>query len=298
MDHLRDLALFVAVAEARNFTRAAEVLDQPVSTVSRRLAELEASLGLRLLNRTTRKVELTEAGTLYLARAHSILAAARDAHQEVRDLAEVPSGHLRLSVEAEVGPRLVAPLIAEFLAQYPTVTVEVDLSPRRVDLLAEHFDLAIRLGRLEASTLTIRRLALLQGGLYAAPSYLARCGTPNHPSELIDHSRVQLLHRGDRGEWRLGRDGEVFDVQSIGLAVANNMTMIRHLAVFGVGIAVLDELMAKADLASGALVRVLPEWTLPPVALSVLTPSRLLPAKTRVFVDMLAERITGIVGLN
>jgi DNA-binding transcriptional LysR family regulator len=298
MDLLRDLALFVAVAEAKSFTKAAATLGVPTSTLSRRIAELEASMELKLLVRSTRRVELTEAGAMYLALGEGIVAAAREAHQQVRGLAEKPQGTLRLSVEAEIGPRLVAPVLAEYLERYPDVRIELDLSPRRVDLLAEGFHLALRIGKLPDSGLIVRRLAHLSGGLYAAPSYLKRRPRPKHPSDLLQHARIHLLHKGDRGEWRLRRGDEEIEVPSGGVLCANNMTMIRHLASLGVGIAVVDDLMASEDVERGLLRKVLPGWTLEPMPVSILTPTRLLAAKTREFIELLAKRATGMTGLT
>jgi len=297
MDHLRDLALFVAVAETKSFTKAATLLGVPTSTLSRRIAELEASMELKLLVRSTRQVELTEAGALYLSLGEGIVAAAREAHQQVRGLAEKPQGTLRMSIEAEIGPRLVAPVLAEYLERYPEVRIDLDLSPRRVDLLAEGFNLALRIGRLPDSGLTVRRLAMLSASLYAAPSYIARRGRPTHPADLLEHERIHLLHKGDHGEWRLMQGDEVIEVPANGVQCANNMTMIRHLARLGVGIAVVDDLMASEDVERGLLQTVVPGWTLEPMPISILTPSRLLAAKTRAFVDLLSQRVTGMVGL-
>ncbi len=297
MDELRDLALFVAVARTRSFTRAALSLGMPTSTLSRRIAELETSLGLKLFSRTTRAVELTEAGLAYLTRCESIVDAAREAHQYVRGLLDEPRGVLRMSVEAEIGPRLVAPILAAYLERYPSMRLDLDLSPRRVDLVAEGFDLAIRLGTLPDSTLTVRRLAGLSARLYAAPTYLDRYGSPAHPDALPGHRRIHLLHKGDRGEWRLSNGSETVDVGATDAVCANNMTMIRHMARLAIGIAVVDELMASDDVAAGVLVPVLPEWTLAPVAISVVFPGRIVPTKTRIFIDMLTATITGTVGL-
>jgi DNA-binding transcriptional LysR family regulator len=169
MDIIRGMSLFVEVARARSFTRAAEKLGIPTSTLSRRIGEIEQSLGLKLLHRTTRSVSLTDAGVLYLARAASLVEAAEEAHRHVRGLAERPSGLLRVSMEAEIGPTLIAPLVAEFRRVYPDVSFELDLSPRRVDLLAENYDVAVRLGPLPDSALTVRRLALLAVNLLPRP---------------------------------------------------------------------------------------------------------------------------------
>ena len=298
VDYLRDLALFVAVAEAKSFTKAATRLGVPTSTLSRRIAELEASLGLQLLHRNTRAVELTEAGKLYFSRCQAIVEEAREAHEHVRGVMGTPQGVLRISVEAEVGPRLVAPVVADFLQLYPDVRIDLDLSPRRVDLVAEGFDLAVRLGTLPDSTLTVRRIGLLQASLYASPEYVRKYGCPAVPTDLASHRRIHLLHKGDRGEWRLTRRGETCEVQTDHAVCANNMTMIRYLARLGVGIAVVDALMAREDVETGALLMILPEWTMVANAVSILTPTKLLPAKTRIFVDMLSNAAAGMIGLG
>ena len=253
---------------------------------------------VRLLTRSTRQVELTEAGALYLSLGEGIVAAAREAQQQVRGLADSPQGTLRMSIEAEIGPRLVAPVIAEYLERYPQIRIDLDLSPRRVDLVAEGFNLAVRIGKLPDSGLTVRRLAMLSAGLYAAPSYLKRRGKPKCPADLLGHDRIHLMHKGDRGEWRLKKGDEVFEVPSSGVLCANNMTMIRHLARLGVGIAVVDDLMANDDLGRGLLQAVLPGWKLEPMPISIITPTRLLAAKTRAFVDLLVQRVNGVVGLT
>jgi DNA-binding transcriptional LysR family regulator len=298
VDYLRDLALFVAVAEARSFTKAATRLGVPTSTLSRRIAALEASLGLQLLHRNTRTVELTEAGTLYFSRCQAIVEEAREAHEHVRGVMGTPQGVLRISVEAEVGPRLVAPVVADFLQLYPDVRIDLDLSPRRVDLVAEGFDLAVRLGILPDSTLTVRRIGMLQGGLYASPDYIRRRGKPGRPSDLAAHRRIHLLHKGDSGAWRLTRGSETCEVPTDHAVCANHMTMIRYLARLGVGIAVVDALMAAEDIETGALLTILPEWTMVANAISILTPTKLLPAKTRIFVDMLSDAAAGNIGLS
>jgi DNA-binding transcriptional LysR family regulator len=171
--------------------------------------------------------------------------------------------------------------------------VELDLSPRRVDLIAEGFDLAIRLGSLPDSSLVVRQIASLNVGLYAAPGYLKRHGTPRSPEDLKPHSRLHLMHVNDPGNWHLSAGRRKAVVERRGALIsANNMTMLRSLLRLGMGIGVMDQIMATEDLSSGTLVRVLPEWSLPPVAVSLLTPGRLIPAKTRVFIDLLTQRFS------
>ena len=296
MDSLRDMALFVEVANAKSFTRAAATLGIPVSSLSRRIAELESSVGLPLFNRSTRRVDLTEAGARYFSRCQSIVAAAREAGDELRGMAESPQGLLRISADAEMGPLLLAPAVAEFLDLYPEVTFDLDLSPRRVDLIAEGVDIAIRFGNLVDSTLKVRTLCAAPAHLYASPAYVARHGMPMHANELAGRTRLHLLHAGDDGSWRLSCNGEQVHVPASSAVRANNMSMIRHIARAGAGIAVIDELMASRDVESGALLRVLTAWTMPAGVISLLTPNRLLPAKTRRFIDLLTARVASMMG--
>ena len=294
MRPLREVDLFVALGRTRSFTQAAKALGMPTSTLSRRIAEFERSLGLQLFVRTTRRVALTEAATLYLARCEAIVEAAREAHNEVIGLADTPAGRLRVSLEADVGAALVAPAVAQFLGRHPQVQVELDLSPRRVDLIAEGFDLAIRLGSLPNSSLIVRQVTSLAVGLYASPSYLRAHSEPHEPADLITHSRLHLLHSHDSGDWQLRSGRRRFVVGSKGAVVsANNMTMLRSLLRLGQGIGVMDELLGSEDVKSGVLKRILPKWTLPPVAVSVLTPGRLVPAKTRSFIDFVTAWLGG-----
>ncbi|GAC1340501.1 MAG: LysR family transcriptional regulator [Acetobacteraceae bacterium] len=298
MDDLRDLSLFVAVAESHSFTRASSRLGIPTSTVSRRIADLESSLGFRLFNRTTRTVELTEAGRLYFGRCQAIVEEARNARDEMRAQLGSPQGLLRISVETEVGPRLVRPVIKDYLGRYPRVSIELDVSPRRVDLVAEGFDIVLRIGRLSDSSLTVRRLAVLGAHLFAAPGYLQRHGTPADPSALATHRRIHLIHRGDDGAWSLSRQGETFEVKNNGGLSTNSMSMARSFALDQLGIAVLDEFLAFDDVRTGELVRVLADWCLRKYPISVLTPSRFVPIKSRLFMDLLTDQIATTPGLE
>lgn len=292
MDRFHGMLLFVEVARARSFTTAASRLRMPTSTLSRQIRELESSLGVKLLNRTTRAVSLTEVGEVYLSRAASLVDAAEEAHALVRGFAERPTGVLRVSMEAEIGPLVVAPVVAEYCAANPEVKVELDLSPRRVDLLSENYDVAVRLGDLPDSLLTVRRLASLRVGLYCAPDYRERNGMPSHPDDLHGHRRIHLLHHFDGGAWSLSRGEAHVAIPSDGRLVANNMQMIMRLAKAGAGITIADELLAAREVETGTLVPVLPDWTLQPVALSALTSGRVLPAKTRIFIDMMSSRLS------
>jgi len=291
MEHLRDMALFVGVVNAMSFSGAAESLGMPKSSLSRRIAGLEAAIRVRLLNRTTRRIELTEAGAIYFARCTDIVEAAGVAHAQLRELVESPRGLLRVSMVADdLGTIELAPLVAAFARRHPGITFEIDLSPRRVDLLSERFDVAIRVGEQPDSSLTARRLTTVQPYLYAAPAYLGGRGTPAHPSDLAGHDCIRLPLGASGGRWTLLRGGEAIEIAVGGTFAVNNMGMVKRLAALGVGIGAVDEIMVRDDIASGRLAPVLPDWSLPPIPVYAFTASRLLPAKTRAFIDFLAER--------
>jgi DNA-binding transcriptional LysR family regulator len=285
------MALFVNVVNAMSFTRAAERLGMPKSSLSRRIAELERAIGVRLLNRTTRHIELTEAGAAYHARCTEIVEAAEVAHEELADLIRTPRGHLRVSMLPDMAVVFFAPLLAIFSRRHPLITFELDLSPRRVDLLSEGFDLAIRAGDLADSSMTARRLALIESRLYAAPDYLAAHGTPTHPAELADHACLRLPLGAAGGLWRFSRGSEIVEVAVNGAFAVNHMGMVRRLAEQGLGIGFIHQGMARDAVTAGTLVPLLADWSLPATPIYAFTASRLLPAKVRTFVDFLAAAL-------
>ena len=188
MARLNDMALFVEVVKARSFRRAADAIGMPNSTLSRRISALEKAIGLRLLHRTTRKIELTEAGQLYFQRSKRIVDEARLAHEQLGEMLAQPSGLLRVSLPVDFATIYLAPLIAEFAQRYPGISFEFDLTPRRVDMVAEPFDVAIRMGELADSQLIARQLARLPRYLYASPRYLELSGEPKKPDDLVKHA--------------------------------------------------------------------------------------------------------------
>ncbi len=293
VDLLRDMAVFVAVARAKSFSRAAPALGMPVSSVSRRVSELEGRLGVPLFTRTTRQVQLTEAGAEYFERCRSILDAAEIAHEGLRGHADKPRGHLRVSVTPDFAMVFLTPLFAEFARRYPDISFDFDLSPRWVDLVGEGFDVAIRIGALpETSTLTVRKLVSVETSVYAADAYLARAGEPREPADLEEHDCIRILRPHDtKAVWRLTRGSDELAVTVKGRFATNNPRLMLRLAVLGMGVAVVDDFMARTDLESGALRRLLPEWRVPPVPIYAITPSRRLPAKTRLFLDCLVAHL-------
>jgi DNA-binding transcriptional LysR family regulator len=290
---LNDMALFVEVVKARSFRRAAEANGMPNSTVSRRISALEKAIGLRLLHRTTRKIELTEAGQLYFERSKRIVEEARLAHEQLGEMLAQPSGVLRASLPVDFANIFLLPLIIEFGQRYPGISFEFDLTPRRVDLVTDPFDVAIRMGEPPSSNLIARQLARLPRGLYASPGYLAQSGKPKQPADLAQHECLRAYApRADI--WTLHRGTESVEIEVGGRFRVNSVGMLQRLAVHGQGIALLSEAIVAEDVAAGRLERVLPRWQGSHVSVYVITETRLLPAKTQRFIEFLRERMAAL----
>lgn len=285
-----DLLVFACVAELGSFSRAADKMGWPKSTVSRRLAGLERRLGERLLLRTTRRQTLTEFGRELLDHARQV-ALEVDAVAALRERRQAaPSGRLRVSMPSDLANLLLADSLAAFVAMYPGIALDIDLSPRRVDLMGEGFDVALRMGALpDDGLLAARRLKDVSTGLYASPQYLAEFGQPDTPQALTLHQAVRLL--GSHGEpvaWRLRHGDAQWEGVAPGRITANSPELLMRLVRAGAGIAAIPDFWAAPDVRKGLLRRVLPEWCLPSQTASAVFPGRkLMPAKTRVFIDML-----------
>ena len=287
-----DLLLFARIVEAGSFSMAAQRLDLPKSTVSRRISLLEAQVGERLLQRTTRRLMLTEFGASLLEHARKVAEEVEAAGALAQHRQAAPSGKLRISAPQDFANLGMTELIATFCARYPAVTLELDLSPRRVDLVAENFDIAVRMGDLpEDSTLAARRVVVERLGLYASPSYIVQRGLPEQPDDLLEHDLLCILSRsGGAVPWRLSRGKTQWERALHPRLTANSPELLARMARNGAGIAASSELFVGDHVARGELVRVLPEWELPPATGWAVFPGRrLMPAKTRVFLDMMEE---------
>jgi DNA-binding transcriptional LysR family regulator len=287
-----DLLLFARIVEAGSFTQAALRVDQPKSTVSRRIALLEAKLGERLLQRTTRKLVVTEFGASLLEHARKVAEEVEAAGALVQHRQLEPSGRLRISMPQDFANLGMNSMIARFLERYPAVSLELDLSPRRVDLVAENYDIAIRMGDLpDDASLHARRVALERFGLFAAPSYIAQRGLPEQPDDLLEHDLLCLLSRsGGAVPWVLTRGKQRWERVLPARLTANSPDLLARIACSGAGIAASSSLFAEPYLSKGELVRVLPEWDLPIASGWAVFPGRrLMPAKTRAFLDMMEE---------
>lgn len=285
---LNDMALFVEVVKAMSFRRAADATGVPNSTLSRRINALEKGIGLRLLHRTTRKIELTEAGQLYYERCKRVVEEARLAHEQLGEMLAQPIGALRASLPVDFAVTFLTPLLPEFSRRYPGITFDFDLTPRRVDMVSEPFDVAIRMGEPQDSNLIARLLARLPTYLYASPRYLELSGQPNEPADLEQHECLNILKPG---EWTLHKGTQLTKVSVGSKFVINSVGMIRRLATLDMGIILMPEEIVADDLANGRLRRVLPEWQGSPASVYAITETRLLPAKTRCFIEFLREHL-------
>lgn len=288
MEHLNDMALFVEVVKAKGFRGAAEALGMPNSTLSRRISALEKAIGLRLLHRTTRKIELTEAGQIYFERCKRIVDEARLAHEQLGEMLAQPSGLLRVSLPVDFAVTYLAPLIAEFASLYPGISFDFDLTPRRVDLVSEPFDVAIRMGESPNSQLIARPLASLTPYLYASPHYLERSAEPARPADLERHECLSILKAGT---WTLSDGTQTVSVSVGGRFTLNSVGMIRRLATLDQGIVLMPEEIVADELERGRLRRILSGWQGVPLPVYAITETRLLPAKTQRFIEFLRERL-------
>lgn len=282
----RSLDVFIKVADLGSFTRAADALDQSRTAVSRDIAELEAYLGVRLLNRTTRRVSLTEAGERFLTRARGVVADFEEACREAASLVTRPRGRLRLNVPMSFGVLHVAPALPDFLAQYPEVAVDLVFEDRRIDLVEEGFDLAIRIGVLPDSSLVATRLADCRMVVCAAPAYLDRHGRPRHPDDLARHECLSYRYWSGGDNWRFERDGESFAVPVQGRMITNNGDALKVAAEGSIGIILQPSFIVGNALRRGTLERVLPDYQPQgPTIYAVYPGNRHVPAKVRVFID-------------
>ena len=288
---LNEIMVFARVVQAGSFTTAAAELGMPKSTVSRKVTELEARLGARLLQRTTRKLSLTDAGRTYYDYCARIVGEIEDAERAVSSLQDAPRGLLRVTAPIHVG--YLGPIVADFLKRYPDVRLELLCTGRVVDLIEERFDLSIRAGVLADSSLVARSLGLVRWFLVATPAYLKRRGRPKSPGDLARHDCL-LFGAGSTAAALHLEDGERSTHVSLSprLLVAD-MDVLRAVATSGLGIAVLPAYQCVEELRAGRLERVLREWNAPPTPVHVVYPStRHISPKVSRFVEHLQQRMT------
>jgi DNA-binding transcriptional LysR family regulator len=289
---LQELAVFAAVAEAEGFSAAARRLGLSKSMVSMAVSRLEQRLGVRLLQRTTRRLSLTEAGAATLPHAQRALLAARDAEEAANQTLTSPRGVLRVNAPMSFGLLHVVPALGAFARAYPEVRVDLVLDDRVLDLIEGGFDLALRIGLLPDSALIAQTLGRSRNVLAASPDYLARAGSPRAPDDLTRHAALlySLASAGPR--WSLSREGQKESIKVSGPLKANSSLALRQALLQGLGIAAVPLFVVGEDLASRRLVRVLPAWELPEQPIHAITTARdYVPQKTRAFVDFFRARL-------
>lgn len=291
LDNLAAMAVFARVVEDRSFTQAADALGRSKSAVSKAVSQLEDRLGARLLNRTTRRLSLTEAGTAYYERAARILAEAAEADSAVSALQDEPRGTLRINAPMSFGQRHLAPAIGGFLERYPELRLDITLSDRFVDLIGEGYDVAVRIAALPDSSLIAAKLAPNRRVVCASPDYLARAGTPRHPQDLRQHNYFGYTYQATGNTWRfVGPEGPA-TVRVTGSLTANNGDILKAAMLQGLGLGLVPTFSIADELKSGELVVVLPDYIDTETSVYAVYPhSRHLSAKVRAFVDYLRRR--------
>ncbi len=295
MDKLTSLRVLCHVVEEGSFSAAARALKISPAMVTKHIASLEQQLNTRLLNRTTRRVNATEAGERYYQKCRRILQDLNEAEASISELGGAPSGLLRISAPMDFGLMYLAPAIGCYLARYPEVSIDIDYTDSLVNLLDQRFDLAIRISQLADSSLVAQRIMSSRHVLCAAPAYLERHGEPACPDELSQHNCLTYSYSTTNSEWTLVKEGRSHSVRFAGRLNANNGRAMVLAAVQGLGIICKPEFLVRDFLQSGALVPILTEYSLAPgneLHVYAVYPHRqYLPAKVRTFIEFLKERL-------
>lgn len=288
---LRDMALFVEVAKRKSFSQAAAALEMPISSLSRRISAFEQTVGLRLLDRTTRRLILTSYGEAYLAQASRLVDEAQLAFDSLVAEAKGPSGLLKIAAPPDYWVlHHLSRIVTEFSAQHEHIRVHIDLKPSAVDLVGDNYDLAVSVEEPRETSLIMRKVAEVANGLFASPAYLEDRGWPKEPHDLKEHSAI-VPTQGAGTTWSLNRDGEIVSVAVSSSISCNSPNLARKFALAGQGVISTHRLSVERDVVNGRLEQVLPDWDLPPTPVYIVTTSRLLPAKTRSFVEFAMKQL-------
>jgi DNA-binding transcriptional LysR family regulator len=288
---LNDIVVFTKVAETKSFTGAADALGLPKSTVSRKLAQLEERLGVRLVQRTTRKLALTDIGEMYYERCKGIVHDVLEAEKLVTDMQATPRGRLRITATVDFSTRWLGDIVAGFLAQHSEINIELEATDEVVDLIDDGFDVAVRFGPMPESTLIARRLCTLSLVLAASPAYVARSPLKSI-DELDGVEHVLFTPTTAMNAWTLHNGDQTHEFGRPARFASNNYGAVRDVALAGGGVALLSEFMIADDLAAGRLVRVLPEWRTRLTEVHAVYPARHnLPPRLTLFLDHLAKAL-------
>jgi DNA-binding transcriptional LysR family regulator len=292
MDELTVNRAFVQVVQSGSFSAAARRLDMSVTSIARQVSSLEATLGVRLLNRTTRKQSLTEVGQIYYAKLLDILKQVDDIKREVSSYQKVVKGRLRVHLRISVGTQVIVPALSRFLADHPDVTLEVVLTDERADLVGLGIDVAVWLGNLEDSSMIARRLSRGRRVMCGSPAYLKRNGHPKTPEDLREHNCLVYRAKNYVSRWRLTKNKETIEVDVSGNLETDSSAALLSSALNGLGLVIVQESMAREAITKGELVPVLSDYEVSPtefdMALYAVYPhGRRISPKTRAFIDFL-----------
>ncbi|HSG22840.1 MAG TPA: LysR family transcriptional regulator [Azonexus sp.] len=288
---LNEAAVFVKVVDTGSFSAAARLLGLPTSTVSTRVARLEKRLGVTLLQRTTRRLHLTDAGELYYRHASTGLGHMLDAEAAVTESAGEPKGLLRVTAPADIGDRILADIINQLRRNYPKVRVEMMLTDRYVDLVAEGVDVAIRTGQLKDSTLIAKHAGIACWAPFASPDYLKSAPPLDSPQAMLNHCCLQFTPVG-KDAWTLSDSKGSVTIPMSGQVMVNDVRVIRSMALAGEGVALLPVYLCRPECEHGRLVRVLPQWQAKADPLHIVYPrQRFLPPRLKAFVDLASQEL-------
>jgi DNA-binding transcriptional LysR family regulator len=290
MNNLTGMMIFAQVVQSGSFSKAADTLGMSKSSVSKKITFLEDRLGVRLLNRTTRKLSLTEVGQVFYERCERIMSEAEEAELAITRLQDEPRGHLKISAPVSFGIKHLGKPLATFMSQYEDLSVEVSLNDRFVDIVEEGFDMAIRIGRLPDSSLIAKKIGVSRLLVVAAPSYLEKHGRPQHPHDLEDHKCMSYTLSRGAGHWPFVEDGKPMSVKIDGGIKVNNGDLARDMTIAGAGIAYSPSFIIGPDVREGRVEVLLGEFEPEPVNMYAVYPhNRHLSAKVRLFVGFLKD---------
>lgn len=290
---MKDMLLFVEVAACKSFTLAANNLEIPTSTLSRRIAALEKSLGVRLFNRNSRHVELTDPGKTFFERCDSIVSEAHAAREALTTASKTISGKIRLAAPPDFCLYCSAILI-DFARLYPDISLEVQLQQSWVDIIGDAYDLNIRVGDMPSSNLVARKLNEFSSALYASPKLLETYATPQHPNDLLDIPTIRI----SRGTlWKLHKEDETVIIAPNSSFTVNSITLVADLTTAGLGVAELGTGLGDDFMKEGLLVPILPDWHLPSIPVYAVTASKDIPNRVSLFIDFLSKRLQSVVPL-
>lgn len=290
--NLHELSVFIDVCRLGSFASVAKARIVAPSSISRSIANLEENIGVRLFNRTTRKLSLTEAGTIYLSRISPLIEELEIARLEAADLANGPSGRLRITATTSFSHMVLAPLITQFLDKFPKVELDLVLTDRRVSLVDERIDLALRHGALSDSSMVSRKLMPVKYMLVASHQYLDKAPSFKKPEDLANHKTFTFSLENFRTKWLFKRKSQTIDIPIHPYITASSASALKALALQGCGVSLLADWTVKAEIESGALVQLLPDWSAyvgeDDPSIWIVYPSRtFLPSKTRAFIDFM-----------